>query len=714
MKVLLIGLLLSFPAYAKTTLEIDHHDRPKPTEKTYYEISGTNPTPNPQIIITRISDKKNAPYHDRVNEERWVLPGPFKILVQPSALQTPSGRFLSLSSLRETHVFSPAKVDFKSIIRRETEPISPHAFDFGPDNSPVFSGFNPIAPTSPKITGGPAKGFIRKGVDSLIRDGIKGITKFETPLPNGHWMIHLWTEDIGEWETLPPLLERRIRINGQNLSLTRQNHAHWVKSRYLMGRNDKGETPWDSFGQRRGGLIQAPITIANGQFTLEFAGSNAQATTVTGLLLEPLGDQLFSKVQFSRKNWFDQRWPFIIEPKTAERKQDYVIAFPGETLFVSPKKAALKPHPNIITKDWARKTAFHRTYANTGLLIKTSRRLTPDKHKTSGRLLQLIIPPSIAPGLYDLGIIRVEVVKQAKPKLNKSIGVYLEPPPHLKTPNDLNMQTWCDLDYLKRLGLTAIAPPFSENVVADYQRAKSFGFRDVLAYTPMKRTHQAVKDAIKTGKVDDLIFSIADEPSNPAQAQNIKLLSAFLQNESPNAKRAGHLNNPKDKKHLEHLDVVLANSGFGVDKSDISGLKKRGKTPWFYNMENIRLAAGFYLWRTKADGYLQWHARMPTADPYDPTDGREDDVQMLYPSEIVCSQGFEIDLTLVQMVNGLSDLRWLIWLEEQAKRHNDAHILLRQIKKRIPVTWGEAQALSPAHWSSLRQKIQKLALTLQH
>ena len=86
----------------------------------------------------------------------------------------------------------------------------------------------------------------------------------------------------------------------------------------------------------------------------------------------------------------------------------------------------------------------------------------------------------------------------------------------------------------------------------------------------------------------------------------------------PNAKTAGQLNNPDQATLLSYFDVVLLNHGFGVDGEQLTRVRETGTEVWLYNLPRVRLAAGFYLWRVGAGGYLQWHGRMPTADPFDP------------------------------------------------------------------------------------------------
>lgn len=709
--------LFNADAWAQKTLELTFPDSPRPVQNSFYEITGENRTDAPQIVVIRMDDKQAPTYKDRVNEERWVLPGPFQLIIQPSALQTPSERFLTLNALKKITIFSPANISFNTIQPKwNKQNMGELAFDFGSPTSPIFPGFKLITPMSPEIISGNPKAFIRKGADSLIRDGINSITAFETPLANGKWNLHIWTENIGEWETLPPLLERRIRINGQNASLIRRDHETWVPQRYLEGKNYETEdTPWKAFGQRRGGLFSTEIIITNKKLRLDFAGSNLQATTITALLIEPVKtDHNFNAIQGLRQEWFDARWPYVEVQPTKTKQIQSIISFAGETLFVDIDLKKAPSHPLIRTKLRFAPFTFQRASANSGLLVRSHRRFGTSALLNGKTILEIHIPKSVKPARYKLGELDITVVTPALPKLGKSIGIYLEAPPHLIDQRKIDMQVWCDLDYLIQLGLSAIAPPFTRNVSKSFKRAQSFGFRDILAYTPMKNySREILSQEIRKMRTSQPIWSIADEPSNPGQAQVIKHFSDFLQNESPFAKRAGHLNNPRDRKHLNDLDITLVNSGYGVDKTDIDFLRSKNKSPWFYNMENIRLAAGFYIWKAKADGYLQWHGRMPTADPYDPTDGREDDVQMLYPNATVCSQDYEIDRNLMDMVNGLSDLRWLNWLDQQAKHHMQAVIMKKYISKHTPSQWNDARRLPHRHWDELKQQIQKLALTLQ-
>jgi len=87
---------------------------------------------------------------------------------------------------------------------------------------------------------------------------------------------------------------------------------------------------------------------------------------------------------------------------------------------------------------------------------------------------------------------------------------------------------------------------------------------------------------------------------------------------------------------------------------------------WVYNTEAIRWSAGFGITSLGAERYLQWHARMPAADPFDPTDGREGDVQVFYPGVEPCDAR-DINADLLDMAEGIIDQRWLAWLETRAE-----------------------------------------------
>lgn len=308
----------------------------------------------------------------------------------------------------------------------------------------------------------------------------------------------------------------------------------------------------------------------------------------------------------------------------------------------------------------------------------------------------------------------VEVLAVGLPELNVPVGVYLERLPFWDWFAGLRNQgraaTECDLAYLRELGLTGVAPPLATPTLKpnDFQQdlvaARNAGFaQDLLAYAPVKRLiaqlgaenigpalAKASLDARRAG-LEPPVWAIADEPGRDAEAlAQIAMLSKSLRFAVPNIKLAVQLNHPSQKSVLDAVEVALVNTGYGVSAADISEIKRHGSQAWLYNMPDARLAAGFYLWRVGAQGYLQWHARMPTADPFDPTDGREADIQLLLPTKEICPKIPDIHARLLAISQGIVDLRWLLWLEQHSNEPAAGALRARLIRE-ISDNWGTAK-----------------------
>ena len=153
---------------------------------------------------------------------------------------------------------------------------------------------------------------------------------------------------------------------------------------------------------------------------------------------------------------------------------------------------------------------------------------------------------------------------------------------------------------------------------------------------------------------------------------------------------------------------MLLNAGFGIDAQEIQRWRRAGPTPWLYNMPDPEAVAGFHLWRTGAAGYLQWHGRTIGADPLDPTDSGEADVQLSPVQPEPCAAVPDLDLRLLQIGRGVADLRWMLWLEAAAGRDAGARVLLAELRQEIPAGWrrGESPLLDLPGW---RQRLAALA-----
>ena len=129
-------------------------------------------------------------------------------------------------------------------------------------------------------------------------------------------------------------------------------------------------------------------------------------------------------------------------------------------------------------------------------------------------------------------------------------------------------------------------------------------------------------------------------------------------------------------------------------------------------MTNKRLAAGFFLWKYKLSGYLQWHARMPTADPFDPTDGREDDQQLLPVMAELCAKVADLHPDLIEIAEGITDHKWLNWLDKMSKTSPPAFKLRQQLLQKVPNSWQRAENLTSQQLQTWRNEIEELALSI--
>ncbi|WP_152553907.1 glycoside hydrolase domain-containing protein [Endozoicomonas elysicola] len=323
---------------------------------------------------------------------------------------------------------------------------------------------------------------------------------------------------------------------------------------------------------------------------------------------------------------------------------------------------------------------------------------------------------------------KVRVLPIILPSLKPSVGLYMEPAPYYQWFKSLKEQSStsisCDLSLLASHGFSTVAPalitPDSEATrkafIQQLSEVKRFGFDgQVLAYTPLKRLLKQkselsagadlmqLQQLLKNQRLPEIYWSIFDEPAKDDFSQ-IKNTANLLKDGSLQFKTAGHMNHKNQVELAKVTDLLLINHGTEVTEDNISHLKE-GSTVWLYNMPRPRLAAGLYLWRSGADGYLQWHGRMPTADPFDPTDGREGDVIYIYPSANQCPKALNIHRRFLDLHEATIDLRWLQWLEHESEENPEAKKLLTEIRDKIPEQWENTAEINNKELLEIRRKL---------
>ncbi|WP_029005326.1 hypothetical protein [Azorhizobium doebereinerae] len=330
----------------------------------------------------------------------------------------------------------------------------------------------------------------------------------------------------------------------------------------------------------------------------------------------------------------------------------------------------------------------------------------------------------------------VDVIPLALPPTTTPVGYYMAAPnPDFwfpPTPQNSDRLMACDLRALRRFGLTGLSPdlvtPTAEQrgrYLEQTRLAKAAGFSppffdyvsvkllvDKVGMQGMGENVAATEAALAAAGLPLPLWSIADEPQNLANPMaDLTRLRDAIRLFAPKARIAGQLNDIKDKPFLKLFDTVLVNNGYGVSSRDFADMRAQGISPWLYNMPDIEAAAGFLLWRVGAEGYIQWHARAATADPSDPTDGREPDFMFLPLTADRCQKVPTVDAMVLATGDGITDLRFLQWLDGRAASDPRAKALRDEIFAAVPGDWASYQK-APPKLPALRKKLMDYAASL--
>lgn len=748
-------------------------------------IMGEVRADEPLRVVLRIDDGQSSTYGARVNDERTLPPGPFEWRLTVAGARTSSGRLIDAADIRRIILFTPSRegsVDVRSAMLRPAErlPAGALGLSFGSADAPLFPGFERVSPGDKRIVEGPAIPIRRPGVDPLIGSGLRGLEKVRLAWPQGRARVSLWTEDVGEWETLPHALRRRIRINGVDIFNERLTPPQWIAARYLANRDAEAGAnldSWDAYGSRRGGLITAEVDVGEHGLTIELAGESPVATFVSAILVEPAGQRAaLDETQARRARWFRSMWriaahapdpapAYTLGPqnKPAEPLRLAIAGGAGASFAFDARASfgALKPAITIEAPTsggaslkvdlWSAQRRLDRRDVGLNLLRPDASMLRgepsalPLLADVPRRFVGWVHAPEDAKaGVYKgrvrittaegelLAPLEVEVLPVRLPPANRPAGFYLDEAPHLtwfaEQGGERRRQLTCDVAFLSALGVRGNAPALSTPTPEDDDRfivdnltaARAGMAAPWLAYAPAKRLRArfgaetaAGKLAASAAMLRELglaapVWSVADEPSNPDHSEgDLSQWTRALRAADPKARLAAQLNSPADVKLLHLFDIAMINNGFGLDADNVARAAQGGREVWLYNTGRPRLTAGRWLAITGAARYVQWHARMPTADPFDPTDGREGDVQMFFPTPLACPPRPDIHEDVLRMAEGVADQRWIEWLRTAGEP--EARKLLAQIEGGAPRRWRDAVAQLDQGAAQMRAAIVDLA-----
>ncbi|MBF0522903.1 MAG: hypothetical protein HQL24_07620 [Candidatus Omnitrophica bacterium] len=186
-----------------------------------------------------------------------------------------------------------------------------------------------------------------------------------------------------------------------------------------------------------------------------------------------------------------------------------------------------------------------------------------------------------------------------------------------------------------------------------------------------KQINNSAKDL--TG--NEILIGLADEVSNSGGEgiDSIKNAAGILKDAGLNV--TGYFNGKNDKEIFPYLKTATINNGLGISESLLKYAQEVNTDIWFYNIGQDRFSFGYYLWKTKAKGRVQWHYQLPAVDPYFDLDGRESDYCASYPS----FQG-PINAVWFELAReGIDDYRYIKTLEKliESTVFNESNLALR-------------------------------------
>lgn len=178
-------------------------------------------------------------------------------------------------------------------------PPNARGFDFGPRDSRAMPGFQKVSPGDQRLTGGAPRALQRPGNQSLLSDGLVGVSKFVTPMPNGTQRVLLFTDDIGSEDTYLSPLGGKVIVNGREVELGDHPPEEWLPQAVLSapGSNpnvSQTEVNGHSVNEQRGGALMIEVEVTNGQLEIELippgGGNQERQTYMVGAMVEPVTD----------------------------------------------------------------------------------------------------------------------------------------------------------------------------------------------------------------------------------------------------------------------------------------------------------------------------------------------------------------------------------------------------------------------------------------
>jgi hypothetical protein len=304
----------------------------------YLRLDAYNPGSKPVSFGLRIDDAQSKGYPSRYNGGATLRPGPGTVELYLSSLKVEDGsRNVDLAHITAFMLFFVSPKEDVTLyfdnLRLEKAPAPVqveglYRFDFGPENAPTFSGFQPV---TPKTTYEESRGFgwvDAKEVeasnqgwpDSLAGDCVHGNTygrwefPFAVKLPNGSYTVWVIARNVDQNDM--PSRSWRVVAEGKPVIEEAMTAARFYSKDVLYRWLDTDFTSdldaWKTYIEPRFAPRTAQVTVSDGRLDLTFDTCAVSALivypTAREAELAPVLAQLEKdrKKEFYAKHWYLQ------------------------------------------------------------------------------------------------------------------------------------------------------------------------------------------------------------------------------------------------------------------------------------------------------------------------------------------------------------------------------------------------------------------------
>ncbi|ANK82837.1 MAG: hypothetical protein TEF_20055 [Rhizobiales bacterium NRL2] len=252
----------------------------------------------------------------------------------PKILQQAADRISSAASrsfvsarIYKTRVTSTFRMDEKRI-----------GFDFGPPDAETRDGFQTVTTKSEMVKGPNPSAMRRPEGESLLRDGIRNLRQVKLPVANGKYRVMIATDDIGVPEATANPYGSAMKVNGERVRVAAQAPKNWVNETYLAEPQsylaEDGAAAADEVAKRgnaqgptTGGMVVIETVVENGELQLVFDLIEGQETYLTGVILEPAGEEsVFAPSAEAREVLFTRPEDILVATERVETARQELVS----------------------------------------------------------------------------------------------------------------------------------------------------------------------------------------------------------------------------------------------------------------------------------------------------------------------------------------------------------------------------------------------------